>query len=203
MLINYFQGRKGFVKWKGEHSETKNIHGGGPQGGFFGILEFLSQSNDNVEMVDPEEKFKFVDDLTLLEIINLISIGLASFNIKHGVPSDIPLHNGYIASENLKTQEYLTAISNWTEQKKMKLNTEKSKIMIFNFTKNYQFTTRVSMDNVNLEVVNDAKLLGTHITNDIQWDLNTKHLVRKGNSRMQLLRKISKFGASVEDMKHI
>ena len=75
----------------------------------------------------------------------------------------------------------------------MKLKTEKSKIMIFNFIKNYQFTMRVSMDNVNLEVVNDAKLLGTHITNDIKWELNTKHLVRKGNSRMQLLRKISTF----------
>ena len=47
MLISYFQGRKGFVKWKGLHSETKDIHGGGPQGGFFGILEYLSQSNDN------------------------------------------------------------------------------------------------------------------------------------------------------------
>ena len=44
----------------------------------------------------------------------------------------------------------------------MKLNIDKSKIMIFNFTQNYQFTTRVSIDNTNLEVVNETKLLGTH-----------------------------------------
>ena len=53
ILMNYFQGRKGFVKWRGLHSETKDIYGGSPQGGFFGILSYLSQSNDNSEMVDP------------------------------------------------------------------------------------------------------------------------------------------------------
>ena len=66
VLISYFQGRKGFVQWKGINSQTKHIHGGGPQGGFFGILDYLSQSNDNAEMVDPEEKLKFVDDRTLM-----------------------------------------------------------------------------------------------------------------------------------------
>ena len=85
----------------------------------------------------------------------------------------------------------------------MKLNVPKSKVMIFNFTKNHQFTTRVSIDNVNLEVVNKSKLLGTYITNDLKWDENTYNLVKKANARMQLLRKLSTFGASVQDLKHI
>ena len=117
MLINYFQGRKGYVKWKNIYSEVKDIYGGGPQGGILGILEYLSQSNDNVDMIDPEEKFKFVDDLTLLEIVNLLIIGLSSFNIKSSVPSDIPVHNGFIPSEHLKTQEYLHQIYEWNAQK--------------------------------------------------------------------------------------
>ena len=78
-------------------------------------------------MVDPEEKFKFVDDLTLLEIINLISIGMSSFQVKNSVPSDIPNHNGYICPENLKTQQYVNKITNWTEEKKIKLSTEEEK----------------------------------------------------------------------------
>ena len=85
----------------------------------------------------------------------------------------------------------------------MKLNTAKSKVMIFNYTNNHQFTTRVNMDNVPLQIVEKAKLLGTHITNDLKWDLNTKHIVKKSNSRMQLLRKVASFGVSIEDMKHI
>ena len=75
--------------------------------------------------------------------------------------------------------------------------------MILNVTHNYQFTTRVNMHGVNLEVGNTTKLLGTHITNDLKWDLNTKQIVRKGNARTQLLLKISSFGGSIEDMKHI
>ena len=85
----------------------------------------------------------------------------------------------------------------------MAINTEKSKIMIFNYTKNHQFTTRLSINNVNLEVVNQAKLLGTHITNDLKWDVNTRQIIRKSNARMQLLQKIVSFGATIEDALHI
>ena len=203
MLANYFQGRKGFVKWKGIYSDTKDIHGGGFQGGFFGLIEYLSQSNDNSDTIDPEDKFKFVDDLTVLEIVNLLSIGMSNFNARYTVPSDVPNNNGYIASENLKTQTYLNDISEWTDKKKMKLNTDKTKIMIFNYTTNHQFTTRVTLDNVNIEVVEEAKLLGTHITSDLKWDVNTKNIIKKSNARMQLLRKIASFGATQDDMIHI
>ena len=48
----------------------------------------------------------------------------------------------------------------------MKLNTDKTKIMIFNYTTNHQFSTRVSVNNVNIEVNEETKLLGTHIKND-------------------------------------
>ena len=154
-------------------------------------------------MIEEEDKFKFVDDLTALDIINLISVGMASFNVKSSVPTDILDHNGYFPAEHLKTQQYINEISEWTIKKKMKLNTDKSKVIIFNYTNNYQFTTRVTMDNMPLQVVEEAKLLGTHITNDLKWDLNTKHIVKKRNSRMQLLRKVASFGASREDLKHI
>ena len=85
----------------------------------------------------------------------------------------------------------------------MKLNTDKSKIKIFNYTQTHQFSTRVTMDNVPLQLVEEATLLGTCITNDLKWDINTKHIVKKSNSIMQLLRKVASFGASREDMIHI
>ena len=50
---------------------------GGPQGALWGILEYLAQSNNNTEYVNPEKKFKFIDDLSILEMINLLSIGIA------------------------------------------------------------------------------------------------------------------------------
>ena len=74
MLLNYFQNRNMCVKLKGIYSQIQQLPGGGPQGGTFGILEYLAQSNDNSNMVKPEDRFKFVDDLTALEIINLLCI---------------------------------------------------------------------------------------------------------------------------------
>ena len=41
-----------------------------------GILEYLSQTNNNTDSLDPDDNFKFMDDLPILEIINSISQGI-------------------------------------------------------------------------------------------------------------------------------
>ena len=51
--------------------------------------------------------------------------------------------------------------------------------MIYNFTKNHQFTIRMIEDHVNIEVVNEIKLLGTWITSDLSWDVNTNFSQRR------------------------
>ena len=83
MLVNYFQNRKMIVKWKGLFSKERSLHGGGPQGGTFGILEYLSQSNDNADNVEEDDRFKFVDDLTALEIVNLLITQISSYDFFH------------------------------------------------------------------------------------------------------------------------
>ena len=131
LLVNYFQGCQMKVKWKGLMSRLRRLKGGGPQGSTFGIWEYLSQSNDNAECIDDEDKFKFVDDLSFIEIILLLSVGMARYNIHAHVPSDVPTHSRIIPKENQKSQEYLKEISKWTDKKKMKLNEKKTKNLIF------------------------------------------------------------------------
>ena len=82
-------------------------------------VEFLSQSNNSADCVGSNERFKFVDDLTALEIINLLTVGLSSYHLKSQVPNDIPCHNQIIQPEKLKTQEYLDEINSWTIRNKM------------------------------------------------------------------------------------
>ena len=110
------------VKWHQTNSSSQNLSGGGPQGATLGLLEYLSQSNNNCDHVDPELRFKWMDDLSLLEVVNLLTIGIATFNVKQQVPNDIPVDNGYISNTNLKSQEHINKISLWTDKKKMKLN---------------------------------------------------------------------------------
>jgi exonuclease III len=203
LLINYYQDRKLIVKWHGERSSERDLNGGGPQGGIFGIWGYLSNSNDNAETINPEDKFKFVDDLTYLETINLLSIGLSSYNVKHHVPSDVPTSNIFLHREHLKSQESLTAINNWTKKNKMILNQKKTKSMIFNFSKQYPFTTRLELNGENIEVIKKTRLLGTIVTEDLKWEENTALLVKQGNARMQLLKKVASFTKNKKDLKEI
>ena len=122
LIINYLQGRTMKVKWHGQTSTKRDLNGGGPQGATFGIWEYLAQSNSNANCVSQNRRFKFVDDLTTLEKINLLIVGLTSFNTKQSVPNDIPESNQYIPGNNLKSQEYLLKIKEWTDKQKMILN---------------------------------------------------------------------------------
>ena len=67
----------------------------------------------------------------------------------------------------------------------------------------YQFTTRLQLKNENIEVINSTRLLGTILSNDLRWYLNTSSIVKKANARMELLSRGDIFGTPVEDLKTI
>ena len=140
------------------------------------------------------DRFKFIDDLTILEIVNLLTVGITSYNLKMQVPSDLPTHNQFIPPENLTSQNWLNTINEWTENQKMIINGTKTKTMIFNFTNDYKFTTRLKLNDQNVYVIDQTKLLGSIITDDLKWDKNTSKIVKNANARMELLRKVAYFG---------
>ena len=172
-------------------------------GANLGNWEFLSQTNNNADCVPEEDRFKFVDDLSTIEVINLLTIGLSSFNMKGQVPSDIPTHGQFVDSSNLKSQDYLNQINKWTEEHKMIISGKKTKAMLFNFTDHHQFTTRLDLKGTNIEVVDKMKILGTIVTTNLSWDDNCDLIIKKVNARMQLLRGVQSFGATKEELVHL
>ena len=118
LLINYFEGRQMIVKWHGKESTIRDLIGGGPQGTLWGILEYLSQSNSNTDYVDNDKKFKFIDDLSILEMINIMSIGIASYNFRMHVASDIPTDGYFFPNTSTHTQKFMNKICDWTKEKK-------------------------------------------------------------------------------------
>ena len=169
-------------------------------GSLWGILEYLAQSNFNTEFVPSNRKFKFIDDLSLLEKINLMSIEISSYNFKNHVASDIPNNGFFIPNKNLMTQSYLEQISEWTSKNKMELNKNKTKAMIFNFTKQFQFTSRICIENILIEIISETKLLGIIVTDDLTWDKNTIFLTNKANARMRLLHCLAGFSVPLKDL---
>ena len=86
----------------------------------------------------------------------------------------------------------------------MVINQKKTKNMIFNYSRNYQFSTRLELEGEVLETVENTKLLGTIIIyTDLTWNKNTEAIVKKANMRMEIIRKISSFGASLDELKNI
>ena len=54
-------------------------------------------------MMNEDLRWKWVDDLTFIEIINLVNIGIASYLTKVKVPNDLDINKHYIARKaNMK-----------------------------------------------------------------------------------------------------
>ena len=70
ILVSYLSERKMKVKFNGEESELLDLIGGGPQGTLLGLIEYLVQSNDNANCVKTEDRYKYIDDLSILEVVS-------------------------------------------------------------------------------------------------------------------------------------
>ena len=126
----------------------------------------------------------------MLEVLNLISIGVFSYNVEEHVPSDIGIDHKFIDSSKLKSQTYLDEIEEWTNSKEMKLNVGKTDYKIFNFSTQNQFNTRLKLEDKLLEQVHSKKLLGLILSDDLTWKANTASLVKRAYSRMIILKNL-------------
>ena len=85
----------------------------------------------------------------------------------------------------------------------MKLNSDKSNFMIFNFSKNSQFNTRLFMDGNKINQVTETCLLGVIISDNLKWHSNTASLVRRCYQRMIILRNLSSFHVPILELVNI
>ena len=193
VLISFFENRVLVVKWKGIFSSPREVAGGSPQGLSGGILEFLSQTAHNLAFLPEDEAWKFADDSSFVEVVNLAAVGLASFNAKHQVPSDIATDQFFLPPENIKTQEHLNRITDWADSRGMKLNHLKTKYMIINFCSSYPVQTRLHIKDNPIEQVHSARLLGLELNDEMRWQDNVDSLVQRANKQMVLVRNLLDF----------
>ena len=100
LLISYLSDRKMKVKFNGEESDFLSLIGGGPQGTLIGQLEYLVQSNNNADIVSPDDRFKYIDDLTLLQLVCLSGL-LTDYNFMEHVASDVGVGQPYQQTPSL------------------------------------------------------------------------------------------------------
>jgi hypothetical protein len=198
LLTSYLTDRKMQVKFNGEISDILTLIGGGPQGTLVGGIEYLVQSNDNADVVPPEDRYKYIDDLSVLQLV-LLSGLLVEYNFHQHVASDIGIEELFLPAANYETQDCLDYISNWTTQNKMKLNAGKCNYMVFSRSEE-KFATRLHIDDAKLDKVRESKILGLYITDDLSWSRNCKEICIKAYSRVQMITKLKYVGVKTEDL---
>ena len=76
------------------------------------------------------------------------------------------------------------------------VNHRKSNAMLFNTSKNHDFTPSLSINYELFEVVEEIKLLSVKISDDLEWTSNTKYIPTKAYGRLFMLRRLKNLGAS-------
>jgi hypothetical protein len=218
IVIGFLTDRKMIVKYKGSHSNIKSLPGGGPQGTLLALLLFIVLINDigfegqqnnagelitskrNMKMIN-EIHLKYVDDLTLAEAINLpeqlVKVPVSQrpqpdcFHARTG--HALPLENSKVFNQLKKTRDY-------AKTNEMKLNYKKTKVIVFNPCRSIDFMPEISIDDHELEVVDEIRLLGLILRSDMKWTSNTENMVKKANKRLWMLRRLKNLGANSIDL---
>ena len=125
LLIDYFTDRKMTCQFNTAKSSIMKLVGGLPEGSLIGQDAYIVASNDSADVAEPEDRFKYIDDLEISELISLAGV-LQDYDFLSHVPSDIAVDQQFLHPHFTKTQDYLNSIQNWTENNLMKINTTKT-----------------------------------------------------------------------------
>ena len=82
----------------------------------------------------------------------------------------------------------------------MKINYKKTKLLLFNPCKKFDFMPDLSLNGQSLEVVEEIRLLGLIIRSDGKWSSNTRNMISKANKRLWILRRLKNMGAKNCDL---
>ena len=139
-------------------------------------------SDDNAECVPEDDRYKYLDDLIILELVMLAN-ALIEYNFLEHVASDIGVDQLYLPSQGLETQINLDKIAIWTEDNLMKLKESKTTYLIFTRAR-ADFTTRLTVNGKYIERQNYIKLLGVWLQVDGGWGKHIKETCKKAYMRM-------------------
>ena len=196
IIIEFMTDRRMSVRYNTASSKWHTLVGGSPQGSWMGQMAYIAASDDAARGLEDQDKFKFCDDLTILELVMLG--GLLSDYI--GLLSDyIGTDQQFLDPANMKTQTSITDLEQWTTNNKMCLNQSKTNYIIFNRTKQ-PFATRLTVNGEWLERQNCIKLLGVWLDEDGGWKTNTQKMCQKAYSRVSMLTKLRYAAVSTDDL---
>ena len=96
-------------------------------------------------------------------------------------------------------QSVLDSLSEYCRKSKLKINPEKSKVVLFNRARKHNFSPKLSLiPGQDLEIVEKLKLVGYQLRSDMQTISNTEYIVKRAWKRMWVVRRLKALGASTQ-----
>ena len=179
-------------------SSSHNLIGGLPQGSLIGQLLYIIGSDDVAAVIEEEDKFKYIDDLAVLDAID-VKGKLKDYDVWQHVPSDIATEERFLAASAGKSQDINNSIAAWTLSNKMKINEDKSKYMVLSKSKE-KFATRLTINSKTLDRAQEMVHLGVWLTEDMSWNKHMSEMCRRAYPRVKMLSKPKYVGTSTEDL---
>ena len=192
--------------------------GGGPQGTLLGLFLFLILINDvgfdrqenNVgDLITCKRRLmeintlhlKYVDDLSIAETINLKDQLETVPLDDRPQPDPFRARTGHkLKNESSKVLSQLKEIKIYADTNHMKINLPKTKSMVFHPSKTKDFRPQFEIEDTPIELMEQTKLLGVIVDSNLSWTSNTEFIVSRCNSKMWVVRRLKKLGASRSDL---
>ena len=148
-------------------SNSKTLSNGIPQGSVLGPILFLLFINDIAQSLKTCTCNMFADDVVI-----------------------------YTSHKNIDEltillQNDVHSIHRWYTQNNLKVNAEKTKIMLLSTRKAYNLN--IYMDGTKMEQVHNFKYLGVEIDEHLTWDIHVKRLTRLISMKLFSLRNMSQY----------
>ena len=173
LFSSYLLDRKQKVVINNIESRTENVLFGVPQGSILGPLLFLMFINDLPLYTNNVSTDLYADDTTLYMI---------------GETQDYIEQNLQIALQNL---------SEWCKLNGMLLNTEKNKAMLITTSQKrlhlHNDILHLTYNNDVLNSVENEKVLGVRIDNNLTWSIHINFIAKKISSNLWLLSKLKDY----------
>ena len=145
---------------------------------------------------------KFVDDLTVAESLKLKKQLIANPDTDQPRPLEYRNRTEHILPDSeSKVITLLENIQKYADDHKMKVNCDKSKVILFNTAKKWDFKPLLTFGESNyMNIVEDATVLGVQIQSNLKWNLNTDYICTRAYSRIWMLRRLKANGAGIIDL---
>ena len=102
VIIKFLENRQMSVNFNGQESSLFSLVGGGPQGSWAGQETYIAASNDNADCVEEDDRYKFCDDLSILELL-MLGVMLTEYNFLEHVASDVGVDQHFLPTQGTQT----------------------------------------------------------------------------------------------------